>query len=443
MESSFRSVMPSRRPGALRAAEAGDPGAYIGRPLAVSEVVSLISSLLEKSFSPLNVNGEISNLSFASSGHLYFSLKDRVSQIRCVMFKGRAQQLLFRPRDGDQVEVVAQVAMYTPRGDVQLQVEQMRAAGKGDLQQEFLAIRDRLQREGLFDDARKRSLPKCPQRIGIITSPQAAALRDVILTLRRRMPMIPLVIYPCIVQGAAAAGTLVAAIETANRRSECEVLLLVRGGGSLEDLWAFNDEGLARCIVASRIPIISGVGHASDVTIADFVADRRAATPTAAAAEATADRADAVGVLASRAERLRRAWLASFERLEQRLDLSARVLRPPSALARERSLRLEGLVARLNPPPLDRLQHRLARQQDALVQSMRVRLLAETRSLDTRLEQLGLVDPHRVLRRGYAILRDASGAVIRAPEELHGGQELEVALALGKARLRVAGAEAL
>jgi exodeoxyribonuclease VII large subunit len=416
---------------------------YPGEVLAVSELVLALSRLLEGSFTTLRVSGEISNLSLASSGHVYFSLKDFAAQIRCVMFRGRALLLDFRPRDGDQVEVLAQVSMYTPRGEVQLQVEQMRAAGKGDLQQQFLELRSRLQQEGLFDATRKRPLPAHPQCIGLITSPQAAALHDVVVTLGRRMPSIPVIVYPCMVQGATAPASLVAAIETANRRAECEVLLLVRGGGSFEDLWAFNDEALARCIVGSRIPIISGVGHESDVTIADFAADRRAATPTAAAAEAAPDRAQVLRGLNASADRLCRAWAASFARSEQRIDLSARLLRPPSALARERQLRLEALAARLSPPRLDRLQQGLLRSSDALLRSIRVRLTTEARSLAARTAQLELLDPQQVIRRGYAILRDGSGVLIRAPEQLHGGQELDVSLAQGEARIRLASAQEL
>lgn len=443
MESSFRSRTPAQSPRPFRVAETGDAGVYPGEVLAVSELVLALSRLLERSFSTLRVGGEISNLSLAGSGHVYFSLKDRAAQIRCVMFRGRALSLEFRPRDGDQVEVLAQVSMYTPRGEVQLQVEQMRAAGKGDLQQQFLELRDRLQQEGLFDAARKRPLPTHPQRIGLITSPQAAALQDVVVTLGRRMPSIPVIVYPCLVQGTSAPASLVAAIETANRRAECEVLLLVRGGGSLEDLWAFNDEALARSIVGSRIPIVSGVGHESDVTIADFAADRRAATPTAAAAEVAPDRAQVLRGLHVSADRLRRAWAAAFTRHEQRIDLSARLLRPPSALARERQLRLEALAARLSPPRLDRLQHSLVRSGDALLRSMRVRLATEARSLDARTAQLELVDPQQVIRRGYAILRDGSGVLMRAPEQLHEGQELEVSLAQGEARIRLASAQEL
>lgn len=438
METSFRSKGLLRGQAALRAADAAPQGDYAAETLAVSELVLALSRVLERSFPVLRVRGEISNLSLAASGHLYFSLKDRVAQIRCVMFKGKAQQLGFQPRDGDQVDVLAQVAIYAPRGDVQLQVEQMRAAGKGDLQQQFLQIRDRLQREGLFDDARKRALPAHPHRIGIVTSPQAAALRDVIVTLRRRMPSIPLIVYPCLVQGASAPGSLIAAIETANRRAECEVLLLVRGGGALEDLWAFNDEALARCIAASIIPVVCGVGHESDVTIADFAADRRAATPTAAAAEATPDRSDALRALSSSADRLRRAWSTSFVRLEQKVDLSSRLLRPPSALARERRVRLEGLAGRLLAPRLEVLHQGLLRQRNALLHGMRGRLASETRILEGRAEQLGLVDPHRVLHRGYAILRDASGTLIRRPEQLHRGQEIGVSLATGEALITLA-----
>lgn len=254
--------------------------------LAVSDLLRRVTSALERQFPLLRVRGEISNLSLASSGHVYFSLKDRQAQMRCVMFRAKAHNLAFRPKEGDLVDVLAQLSVYEPRGDLQLQIEQMRPAGQGDLQLQFLRLKQKLQAEGLFDQARKRTPAALPKAIGVITSLQAAALRDVLATLAQRMPSMPVVIYPASVQGVGAPQSLIEALRLANARCECDVLLLVRGGGSIEDLWAFNDEALARSIAASELPVIAGIGHESDVTIADFAADLRAPTPTAAAMEA-------------------------------------------------------------------------------------------------------------------------------------------------------------
>ncbi|NCW26103.1 MAG: exodeoxyribonuclease VII large subunit, partial [Betaproteobacteria bacterium] len=226
--------------------------------LAVSDLLRRVTSALERQFPLLRVRGEISNLSLASSGHVYFSLKDRQAQMRCVMFRAKAHNLAFRPKEGDLVDVLAQLSVYEPRGDLQLQIEQMRPAGQGDLQLQFLRLKQKLQAEGLFDQARKRTPAALPKAIGVITSLQAAALRDVLATLAQRMPSMPVVIYPASVQGVGAPQSLIEALRLANARCECDVLLLVRGGGSIEDLWAFNDEALARSIAASELPVIAG-----------------------------------------------------------------------------------------------------------------------------------------------------------------------------------------
>ena len=253
-------------------------------PLTVSQLNRRVADLIESHCPPLWVVGEVSNFTRAASGHWYFSLKDVGAQVRCVMFRHRAQGVGFVPREGDRVELRGLPGLYQPRGDFQLGVEQMRRAGAGDLYQQFLRIRDRLRGEGLLEAERKRPLPTHPRCVGVITSTQAAALRDVLATLRSRAPHVAVVVYPSAVQGADAPEGLLAALGVAALRRDCDVLLLVRGGGSIEDLWAFNDESLARAIAASPIPVVSGVGHESDVTIADFVADLRAPTPTAAAA---------------------------------------------------------------------------------------------------------------------------------------------------------------
>ena len=244
--------------------------------LSVSQLNRAVAALLERGLPPLGVVGEISNFTRAASGHWYFTLKDAGAQVRAVMFRGRAQGVGFVPREGDRVEVRALAGLYAARGDFQLTVEAMRRAGAGDLYQRFLQTKERLQREGLFEAERKRALPALPRAVGVVTSPQAAALRDVLTTLRRRAPQVPVILYPSAVQGADAPAGLLAALVAAGARGECDVLLLVRGGGSIEDLWAFNDEALARAIAASPVPVVSGVGHETDFTIADFVADARA-----------------------------------------------------------------------------------------------------------------------------------------------------------------------
>ncbi|HEY4801925.1 MAG TPA: exodeoxyribonuclease VII large subunit, partial [Paraburkholderia sp.] len=249
----------------------------------VSALNRAIASMLERTFPLAWISGEVSNFTRAASGHWYFSIKDAQAQIRCVMFRGRAQYAEFTPREGDRIEVRALVTMYEPRGELQLNVEAVRRTGQGRLYEAFLRLKAQLEAEGLFDPERKRALPSHPRAIGVITSMQAAALRDVLTTLCRRAPHVPVIVYPAPVQGAGSAEKLTAMLETANARNEVDVLVLCRGGGSIEDLWSFNDETLARAIAASAIPVVSGVGHETDFTIADFAADVRAPTPTGAA----------------------------------------------------------------------------------------------------------------------------------------------------------------
>ncbi|HEY5634531.1 MAG TPA: exodeoxyribonuclease VII large subunit, partial [Burkholderiaceae bacterium] len=315
--------------------------------LTVTELNRAVATLLERNVPPVWVQGELSNVMRAASGHWYLTLKDDNAQVRAVMFRHRAQAIGFEPRNGDQVEVRALAGMYQPRGEFQLNVETMRRAGAGGLYQRFVQLREKLRDEGLLDAARKRALPPLPRRVGIITSAQAAALRDVLTTLARRAPQVPVVLYPTPVQGADAPRSIRAALAAAIRRAECEVLLLVRGGGSIEDLWAFNDEALAREIAASPIPVICGVGHESDFTIADFVADHRAATPTAAAQAAVPERRELAHRCALLAQRSVRAFARTVATREQRVDTAARLLRPPSAQWRERARRLEALEWRL------------------------------------------------------------------------------------------------
>ncbi|WP_242508515.1 exodeoxyribonuclease VII large subunit, partial [Rhodocyclus purpureus] len=313
------------------------PGAA---PISVSALVRLARERIESALPLCWVSGEISNLVQAASGHFYFSLKDANAQVRCVMFRQRAQLIGFRPENGLRVEARVLATIYEARGEFQLNVDSLRRNGIGDLYERFLKLKDKLEREGLFDAAGKRPLPAFPRCVGIVTSPQAAALRDVLTTLARRAPQVRIVIYPAMVQGEPAPQQLAAAIGLAGARQPidgCELLIVCRGGGSLEDLQAFNDEGLARAIHASPLPVISGVGHETDFTIADFVADRRAPTPTAAAELAAPEAAALRARLADDAALLRRSLQRSLERSSQQLDgLARRLTHPQQRIAAQR-----------------------------------------------------------------------------------------------------------
>ncbi len=427
--------------------------------LTVSQLNRTVAEVLQGSFSPVWVAGEISNLSRPPSGHWYFTMKDATASVRAVMFRGAARTVRFAPREGDRIEVLARIGLYEARGDFQLGVEQMRPAGAGDLYQRFLRLKATLQAEGLFDPARKRPLPPSPRTIGIVSSPQAAALRDVLTTLGRRAPQLSVIVYPAAVQGAGAAAELVRALAAANRRDECEVILLVRGGGSMEDLDAFNDERLARAIAASRLPVVSGVGHETDFTISDFVADARAPTPTAAAVLVSREREESVQHLRRVGERLQRAMRAASERREQRLDLAARLLRSPSQQLRERLTRLARAAAQLTQGMRQSLQRRegrlvlatrsvrapqlalptgrLAGLQEALIRAQRRRLDEAGRDIEHRGATLASVNPRAVLERGYAIVRNRDGSVVRSPEQVAAAEVLQVELAGGAIPVRV------
>ncbi|MCU0805192.1 MAG: exodeoxyribonuclease VII large subunit [Burkholderiales bacterium] len=430
--------------------------------LSVSALARSVRDLLEHGFPLLWVAGEISNFTLARSGHLYFSLKDDAAQIRCVMFRHRAQYLDFAPREGLQVEARATVTLYEPRGDFQLNVDFMRPGGLGALYEAFLKLKTRLGREGLFDDAAKRPLPAYPRAIGVVTSPQAAALRDVLTTLARRNPSIPVVVYPAAVQGADAAAELVGALQAAGRRREVDVVLLVRGGGSIEDLWSFNDEALARAIRASPIPVVCGVGHETDFTIADFAADRRAPTPTAAAELASPSRDALVARVGGLAERLARRTQRDLETRMQLLDhLSRRLLHPGRRLDSQRRIleQLERRLAHSAGGLVDRYRWRIARlversrgrlpHVDALraraadlatrdVRAMDAMLALRARNLESLTRALEHLGPQSVLERGYAIVRDASGTIVRDADPLAPGDPLEITFARGVANANVA-----
>ncbi|ARP86225.1 exodeoxyribonuclease VII large subunit [Bordetella genomosp. 9] len=434
---------------------------FAGEILTVGQLNQAIGELLERSVPMLWVRGEISNFTQAASGHWYFTLKDSRAAVRAVMFRSRAMAVGFVPRAGDKVELRVRVCLYEPRGDYQLQVEAMRRAGLGDLFEAFLRLKQKLEAEGLFQAERKRSPASLPRAIGVVTSLHAAALRDVLSALARRAPQVPVVIYPAPVQGADAAPRLAAAISAANRRAEVDTLLLVRGGGSIEDLWSFNDEALARAVASSEIPVISGVGHETDFTIVDFVADVRAPTPTAAAELACIPRLDLYNRVMSLAGALVRTQERRMDRLAQRLDRAAAQLTSPAqrlahqrerlASLRHRLLaawaapqarrraRVELLVAKVlhRGPDLgraaDRLQERMRRLQQA-----QLRLLQSRASrLETLAGHLRAFDPHQVLARGYALVRTEDGRVIRDAGALTMGQKLDVTLARGRAEVAV------
>ena len=317
------------------------------RVLRVAELTLAIKKLLESEVPLLWVRGEISNLVRAASGHWYFSLKDDQAQVRCVMFRHKNQLLSDPVANGRQVEVLAVATLYEQRGDFQLTVEQMRPAGLGVLYERFAQLKLKLESEGLFDTARKRPLPQYPKRIGIVTSPQAAALRDVLTTLKLRLPGVPVVLYPAAVQGVGSAEQIAAAVRSANQRAECDVLIVCRGGGSIEDLWAFNEEAVARAIAASTIPVVSGVGHETDFTIADFVADERAPTPTAAAQRVVPDRHALLRGLRDMAQHLQRAQRNRLQNAMQAVDYLQRRLVHPAQQLQRRTQQLEQLQQRM------------------------------------------------------------------------------------------------
>jgi len=419
-----------------------DPNPASGaRVWAVGALCRAVADALDARFNPVAVRGEISGFSRAASGHCYFSLKDESGQLRCAMFRRAAGLLDFSPRDGDQVEVRGRLAVYEPRGDLQLVVESLRRAGQGALFEQFLQRKARLEAEGLFDPARKRALPVVPRAIGVVTSLGAAALHDVITALRRRVPHIPVVVAPAAVQGAGAPAELVRALESLYLLEPAvDVILLVRGGGSIEDLWAFNDEALARTIVRSPVPLVSGVGHETDFTIADFCADLRAPTPTAAAELVSAPRVlwlDALGLLE---QRLDDAIGARLDALSQRLDQAAARLGRPSSLVARQQLRIAHHAQRLHYAVLSRTQRHIQASQ-TLASDFPLkfeRALAQRRERLERVAlRLRLLDPALVLQRGYAWLTDAEGRAIVSARALGAGDAVVARLADGSVDLTV------
>ncbi len=433
------------------------PGAVI----AVSALNRMVRDMLEHALPLMWIRGEVSNFTCAASGHCYFTLKDAGAQVRCAMFRSRARSLDWQPGNGMQIEVRAVATLFEPRGEFQLNVEAIRRSGVGALYEAFERLKARLAAEGLFDNERKRPLPRFPRQVGIVTSPQAAALRDVLSILRSRMPALPVVVYPTPVQGSGAAHLIARAIETASRRLECDVLIVCRGGGSIEDLWSFNEETVARAIHACALPVVCAVGHETDFTIADFVADLRAPTPTAAAQAVSPDRQQLAVRLNEVRARLARSAGRYLDRQWQGLDYLARRLIDPRERVRNEYRHLEQLAARLahaggrsltaqhwrltdllrrlagaSPDPQrhgSALQH-LCKRLDS---GYRHRLQARQDGIDALAARLRTLDPRSVLSRGFAIATDARGHIVSDATAVTIGDCLNVRLARGSLESRV------
>lgn len=432
----------------------------------VAELNGSVRLLLSSHFGTIWVEGEISNLSFPASGHWYFSLKDADAQVRCAMFRGAARGVGFRPENGMRVLARAQVSLYEPRGDYQLVADFLEPAGDGALRRAFEQLKQKLAAEGLFETSRKRPVPQLPRAIGVITSPTGAAIRDILTVLRRRFPAIPVVLYPSVVQGSDAKGEIVRALALADRHGQADVIILARGGGSLEDLWAFNEETVARAMAACSRPIITGIGHETDVTIADFVADLRAATPSAAAESASPDQAEWLGRLRQRQVRLQQRMAAILEgqgqrlrflahrmgqahpqqrlqRQGQRLDeLESRLLRSITVAVDRRSARFMTLEARLLAHhPRVRLQAAELKWREAerrLGVAMALTLERLSRRSAELAHRLNSASPLATLARGYAIVsRVQDGNIVRGIADVRPGETLDTRLADGRFTSRV------
>ena len=409
----------------------------------VAALLQELAQTLLARFAMCVVRGEISGFARAASGHCYFNLKDAdggAALVRCAMFRRAASLLEFMPADGQLIELRGRFTVYEPRGELQLVVEGMQRAGAGALYEHYLRLKAQLEAQGLFDAARKRSLPPFPRRIGVVTSLGGAVLHDVVTALARRAPHVQLIVYPSLVQGADAPRALCEAIELASRRGEVDVLIVCRGGGSMEDLWAFNDERVVRAIAAARMPVVSGVGHETDVTLSDFVADLRAPTPTAAAELVTPTTRDCLEQLALSARRMSRTVQQALNTHSQRLERASLQLARPAQAVRDQNQRLSLLAQRLRSSAghagvlrrarTAQLQVELKRASEALLAQRRQQLA----SLAARLQS---VDPQRVLARGYAWLADPAGRAVTSVVQLAVGTELRAVLADGTAAVRV------
>ena len=405
----------------------------------VSELNEAVAEILGLELGMVWLRAEVSSFTRAASGHFYLSLKDERAVVRAVMFRGRQSHCAFTPAVGDTVEVQARPGLYEPRGEFQLNIQVLRRAGRGSLHEQFELLKSKLQAEGLFDLAGKRTIERLPRAIGVITSLGAAALHDVLTTLARRAPQVPVFVYPCLVQGHSAPLALRQALAKANERQEVDTLLLVRGGGSIEDLWAFNDESLARDIAASAIPVIAGVGHESDTTIADFVADLRAPTPTAAAELSCISRQDMLAMVAGQVQALSQRMQRRIEISAQRLDRLSLKLVAPSQRIAARQHQVALLVQRMRHavPDVDRLKQQT--QQSAIrlgrvaTQILNVRM--------HRVEQahanLRALSPNAPLQRGFALVRRSSGRIVTEASALHPNEDVSIGFASGEVLARV------
>ncbi|EHJ06595.1 exodeoxyribonuclease VII large subunit [Marinobacter manganoxydans] len=433
------------------------------RALSVSELNHQARHLLESSFMQVWVEGELSGFSRPSSGHWYFSLKDRKCQVRCAMFRGMNQRIRTPPKEGDQVRIRGKVTLYENRGDFQIIVEHVEPAGLGALQQAFEELKQKLLAEGLFEQASKKPLPSLPRHIGVVTSPTGAAIHDILTVLARRCPAIPVTLYPTAVQGKAATADIARAIEAAQNHGVADVLIIGRGGGSLEDLWCFNEEAVARAIAACRIPTVSAVGHEVDVTIADFVADLRAPTPSAAAEKISPDQSDWLKQLRDREFRLSNAMGLALKRLGTQLGhLSAR-LRDPRRELLEKAQRMDELELRLRKAIRQRLttvgvrndhlrqrlvmqsphrqlsdsQDALRRVSERLVSVMQQDLKQRRDNLEHAAQTLNVVSPLATLGRGYSIVRDNNGNILRDASNVNPGDTISARVARGEMTAKV------
>ena len=380
----------------------------------VKEINRLVRELLEQSFPSFWITGEISNFISASSGHWYFSLKDEEAQVRCTMFKNKNMAAEWIPKNGEKIEAKCLIGLYEARGEYQLNIEQIRHAGAGLLSEAFNQLKEKLLKEGLFEVSRKKPIPQFPRSIGVITSPTGAAIEDILITLKRRSPHIPIIIYPSLVQGKEAPPAIVRAIETANAREECDVLILARGGGSIEDLWAFNEEIVARAIVASKIPTITGVGHETDSTIADFVSDLRAPTPTGAAELVTSHTFELIKTIQVYKNQLNKLMAGLIRELVQKIDyLEKRLVSPRQQIQRQKE-QFYQYIQRIN-------------------QSMKNVVIQYRLHIDKLKLNLDHLSPHAVLSRGYSIITDVDGQIVNNVTQLKLDDKIHIQLNHGQA----------
>ena len=380
----------------------------------VKEINRLVRELLEQSFPSFWISGEISNFISASSGHWYFSLKDDEAQVRCTMFKNKNMAADWTPKNGEKIEAKCFIGLYEARGEYQLNIDLIRHAGAGLLSEAFNQLKERLLKEGLFETSRKKLIPQFPKSIGVITSPTGAAIEDILTTLKRRSPHIPIFIYPSLVQGKEAPLAIVKAIETANIRMECDVLILARGGGSIEDLWAFNEEIVARAIVASKIPTITGVGHETDTTIADFVSDLRAPTPTGAAELVTSHTVELVKTIQVYKNQLNKVMAGVIRELMQKIDyLEKRLISPRQQIQRQKE-QIHQYIQRIN-------------------QSMKNAMILYRLKIDKLKLNFDHLNPHAVLSRGYSIITNVDGQIVNNVNQLKLDDKIRIQLNHGQA----------